>query len=177
MCTALAYLSALYWVLGSALYSLKLCSPQFDRLTRFGKLAAGGGTQRAVAAGLRDGLPHGRMFTMFYVVGALWTAMLLSLDPYVNVVLCTLLSVLASTLGVRVGDDLFTDALSASPLRRIVLIVFLLHLVRRVYECFFVHVFSPRRTSWFLVSTGTIWLFSLFFLLSFSSPTAADKLL
>jgi len=68
-----------YWLTALVLYIAKLLIPWFDAATRYGKLkpAQSETERRWISLPFLITLPHGRAFTAFYVLGAMWTTLLI----------------------------------------------------------------------------------------------------
>jgi len=68
-----------YWLTAVVLYIAKMFTPWFDAATRYGKLKpVQSETERGwISLPFQITLPHGRAFTSFYVLGAIWTMALI----------------------------------------------------------------------------------------------------
>ncbi|KAL6049592.1 Very-long-chain enoyl-CoA reductase, variant 2 [Balamuthia mandrillaris] len=121
-----------YWVAACLFYCLKFWSPKVDALTSYGKLAKTTGTAATRSASDRlfallraPVVTHKLGWTSFYVFGFLWNLLFHWAFVY------------------RLGWD--GEATQPSFRHRwLIGALFGLHLIKRIFECLFVHAFSHR---------------------------------
>mmetsp|Transcript_8864 Transcript_8864/g.36685 ORF Transcript_8864/g.36685 Transcript_8864/m.36685 type:complete len:281 (-) Transcript_8864:46-888(-) len=121
-------LTWLYWVLGSAVYSLKFMSPAFDRFTSYGKLRPRGASGSATFPWW---IEHRIAFPVFYIFGFFW-----------NLLVILVQLALWQHRGWQLWKSLpFSLLLQAQ-------------VTRRAYECLCVHKYSPNYVSLFQFVAG-----------------------
>ncbi len=131
------YLSWLAWLSALGLFLCKQCSPWLDNLTSFGKVHH---------ATLRESRPpysillltSRAVFTSAYIFGCFWNLTILCFIIITTTNLGSYLDGSAPSL-----LQSFWFVLAHFPF----IVMFQLHLMRRAYECLFVHRFTYRRLS------------------------------
>ncbi len=160
------HLSWLAWLSALGLFLCKQCSPWLDKLTSFGKVHH---------ATLRESRPpysillltSRAVFTSAYIFGCFWNLTILCF------IIITHAATITTNLGYLDGSapssttllQSFWFVLAHFPF----IVMFQLHLMRRAYECLFVHRFTYRRLS------DANALFGVCVQPSFSSPPARSK--